>query len=345
MIANLLEKKWVLLVAGLVIGLVLGLIYGWVIQPVEWVDGVPADLRADLREDYLRMVIDSYSINQDIDLAVQRYQGLGEHAKTALQAVGADPGFVSPTAIQNFRAAVEIFKPDGTTQTEAGEPAATQAGAPDDGGGISLGGILPWLCGGVAFVLVFALGIFFFRRRAKQNEDEDYDLPMADQDVAEPAFDQRLVQTLGVEEPLSTFQTVYSIGDDLYDDSFSIESPVGDFLGECGVGIADIIDSEDPKRVSSFEVWLFDKNDIQTVTKVLMSEQAFNDPAIRSRLSAKGDPVMASSGGVVDLETASLRIEARIVDMTYGNGTGIGGRYFERMAIELRAWPKTIGLG
>ncbi len=84
------------------------------------------------------------------------------------------------------------------------------------------------------------------------------------------------------QDPLATFRTIYTLGDDLYDDSFSIESASGDFLGECGVGIGDMVGVGDPKKVSAFEVWLFDKNDIQTVTKVLMSRYAFNDDTTRA---------------------------------------------------------------
>ena len=147
-----------------------------------------------------------------------------------------------------------------------------------------------------------------------------------------------MVQTLGSAEPIATFRSTYSIGDDLYDDSFSIESPTGDFLGECGVGIGDIIGVGEPKKVSAFEVWLFDKNDIQTVTQVLMSDFAYHDDESLSRLSAKGDPVLAENGGLLELVTESLRLEARIVDITFGEGALPSGSYFERMAIELTAW-------
>jgi hypothetical protein len=44
-------------------------------------------------------------------------------------------------------------------------------------------------------------------------------------------------------------------GDDLYDDSFSVDSPSGDFLGECGVGISETIGVGDPKSLG-LEVWL-----------------------------------------------------------------------------------------
>ncbi len=57
-------------------------------------------------------------------------------------------------------------------------------------------------------------------------------------------------------------------------------------------------------------------------------------------MSAKGDPVLASSGEVIRLETASLEVEARVVDFKYGEGPLPPESYFERLTIELRAWPR-----
>ena len=68
--------------------------------------------------------------------------------------------------------------------------------------------------------------------------------------------------------------TTYVMGDDLYDGSISIDTQGGDFLGEYGVGVSEIIGVGDPKKVTALEIWLFDKNDIKTATKVLMSAHA-----------------------------------------------------------------------
>ncbi len=87
--------------------------------------------------------------------------------------------------------------------------------------------------------------------------------------------------------------TTYDLGHDTYDESFSIETPMGEFLGECGVGISETLGAGEPAKVTAFEVWLFDKSDIRTVTKVLMSPYAYNDSALRTRLAPKGDPVLA----------------------------------------------------
>jgi hypothetical protein len=132
----------------------------------------------------------------------------------------------------------------------------------------------------------------------------------------------------------------YKLGDDLFDDSFSIDSASGEFLGECGVGISETIGVGDHKKVTAFEVWLFDKNDIQTVTKVLMSEHAYNDPAIRQRLEAKGEPVLLEPGVETVLETQSLQLVARTTAMSYGNSEMPEDSFFEHLLLELAVWTK-----
>jgi hypothetical protein len=134
--------------------------------------------------------------------------------------------------------------------------------------------------------------------------------------------------------------TTYRQGDDLYDDSFSIDSINGEFLGECGVGVAETIGVGEPKKVTALEVWLFDKNDIQTVTKVLMSEHAFNDSAIRQRLLSKGDPIAIEPGSRFVMETDSLQLEAKVIDLVYARGPLPENSYFSRVTLEISAWSK-----
>lgn len=148
-------------------------------------------------------------------------------------------------------------------------------------------------------------------------------------------------EALGQKPPIVQFMTTYLHGDDLYDDSFSIETPSGEFLGETGVGISETIGSGgEAKRVTALEVWLFDKNDIRTVTKVLMSDHAFNDDAIRARLAPKGEAVLAKPGDRIILQTATLRVQARIVDLAYASGTLPPNSVIERITIELAAWKR-----
>jgi hypothetical protein len=145
--------------------------------------------------------------------------------------------------------------------------------------------------------------------------------------------------------PVGQYMSTYIMGDDLYDDSFSIETASGEFLGETGSGISKTIGVGDPKKVTATEVWVFDKNDIKTVTKVLMSEHAYNDEGTRAELAPKGEAVLVKPGAIVMLETQTLTVQARVVDLAYGSGALPPNSFFERLTIEISAWPKKAAAG
>ncbi|MGB0388908.1 MAG: hypothetical protein ACPGWR_29150 [Ardenticatenaceae bacterium] len=139
---------------------------------------------------------------------------------------------------------------------------------------------------------------------------------------------------------LDEFRTRYNYGDDGYDMSFSIETPKSEFLGECGVGISETLNKGTPQQATAFEVWLFDKDDIRTVTKVLLSQHAWNDKQLRNRLTPKGELIQVKDGETIDLETKSLRVRARIREAEYGTQGPDKKAYFERLVIELTPQQK-----
>lgn len=341
MLRDLLERKWVLVAIGVVLGILIGILYAWVLSPVVVIDATTAQLRPDLRVDTLRMAIDSYSVNRDADLAMERYRALGAAGPETLRQLAASPGEVSPTALQSFNALVEILQSatPGAASTTPSPTGGTTSSATSAAAAASRL-ILP-VCGVTLVLGLLLVGVLFLRTRTGTRTPRRQAVVGA-QPAAGPviAGSAQAAAPAPSQDPLATFRTIYTLGDDLYDDSFSIESAAGDFLGECGVGIGDLVGVGDPKKVSAFEVWLFDKNDIQTVTKVLMSRYAYNDEATRTKLAAKGDPELAVDGAVVNLQTASLEVEARIVDMKYGEGPLPQESFFERLTIELRAWPR-----
>jgi len=153
-------------------------------------------------------------------------------------------------------------------------------------------------------------------------------------------FSDSAPQPVRYSPPLDEFRTRYNHGDDGYDMSFSIETPNSEFLGECGVGISDTINKGTPQQATAFEVWLFDKDDIRTVTKVLLSEHAWNDETLRQHLAPKGELILVKENETVDLETKSLRVRARIREAEYGTQSSIGNGYFERLVIELTPQQK-----
>lgn len=314
---------------GLVVGLILGLIFAWGIWPVQWTDAGLPQMRSDLQQDYLVMTIQSFTQTQNVQDAQRRWNEMDSNKTVLLAQLQANPPApLNQGAISSFATVVQAGALPGMTPVATETPATQPAS-----GGLSVGLVilivLMVLIGG----LLLYLFVFRNRRPAIAGNRSMAAMPVGHR--AEPA-----VYTEGQEPPIVQYLTTYSMGNDLYDDSFSIDSASGEFLGECGVGISDTIGVGDPKKVTAFEVWLFDKNDIQTVTKVLMSQHAFEDGSINQRLASKGEPVLAEPGKRVLLETASLQLEARVVNMTYGQGALPAESFFEQMTLELAVWQK-----
>ncbi|HET9913337.1 MAG TPA: hypothetical protein VFQ13_15690 [Anaerolineales bacterium] len=326
---NLLKNTVVAIVVGVVLGLILGLLVGWVAWPVEWTDGTPEVLREDLQNDYLRMAVESYRVNKAVnpqaatDQAEDRWEALGEAAPATLGRIQADPS-IDPASVQDYRAAIESRK--GPIAVPVGEePAASNT----------------WLIyAAVAVILVVAgVGGFYLFRLLRKNTGP-VTAVMHGAEISRQV-EKTDFQSLGLAPPITQTMTTYVLGDDLYDESFSIDTGGGEFLGEYGVGVSETIGVGEPKKVAALEIWLFDKNDIKTATKVLMSEHAYNDPNIRARLEPKGELVVVKPQEQVLLETATLQLLATIVDMDYGTGAMPQKSYFERITLELAVWPRS----
>jgi hypothetical protein len=352
-IRSFIKKPIALGLAGLVAGLIIGLfVLGWGIWPLQWVDAGPADLQIDYQRDYLCMTIDSYIRNQNNELVQLRWQGLGEKGFDLLGTL--TPAVCRFSSDKEITAFGEIVKLPAVIQGEGIKPSVvpatkTDAATPEviavlpteqpKEGGFSIVPLvilmaLTLVVGGVFVFLMIKKGKSASGTQPKIKKSRPESGQGAGKSTPAPdAFAQK-------EPPLSQFMTTYRQNDDLYDDSFSIDSINGEFLGECGVGIAETIGVGDPKKVTALEVWLFDKNDIQTVTKVLMSEHANNDPAIRQRLLSKGEPILVEPGMRFVMETASLQLEAKIVDMVYARGPLPENSYFSRLTLEISVWAK-----
>lgn len=343
---------------GLAIGLIIGLpLLGWGLWPVKWKDADASFLREDLKKQYLCMVVDSYEINQNLDLARARVDSLGTDLVESpglfdsLQSVGCAYSGSDP-AVVSLKSELLSGTSTGEQPAEATQiPLPTQTTEPKSTKTRTV--LLSLLCAVFLLIGGALVYLFFIRNRKKGASEgastdaegeylEEEELPYNENSQYTPpaAGKAPMVNAKPTEGPVAHFMTTYVIGDDLYDDSFSIDDPSGAFLGECGVGISDTIGVGDPKKVTAFEVWLFDKNDIQTVTKVLMSSHAMNDPLIRQRLASKGEPVLVEPGQQILLETATLQLEARVIEQVYGQGALPSGSFFERLTLEIAVWPK-----
>ncbi|MBK6646934.1 MAG: hypothetical protein IPG44_14525 [Anaerolineales bacterium] len=322
-----LKKIPILPVVLFIVGLAIGLVIGW--GTIEFENATPYYLRPDLREDYMRMAIDSYSINKSAALAADRWIGLGTEAQNAFAVVQNNPGYLPAALVQEFGQAV-------TNEINTREQTGAES-APVETPSTMRTALI-----GVGVVLVLAVaaagGFYLFRLFRKRGSGEVTAVMQASE-ISRSA-EKTNFEEMGLAPPITQTMTTFVLGDDLYDESFSIDTGAGEFLGEYGVGISEIIGVGEPKKVTALEIWLFDKNDIKTATKVLMSAHAFADPAVRSRLEPKGELVLVQPHAQVLLETATLQLLATIVDIEYGKGALPDNSYFERVTLELAIWPR-----
>lgn len=325
-------------VAGLVVGVIVGLLMGWN------ADAAPQHLGEAYAAKYVQSVADSYALVPNEALAIDRMKDFPDYAQAIEWASRLSQG--------DLDAQTRLL----TLKTLLDAKAATGE-LPAGGSGLNLMGVVLALLALLVLAGAGIGGFLYFRHRMGSERPATAPVEQSAANVGAQISAQYMAeQTAGASAPtvpnmsalaepddanrVSRWVTTYVLGDDLYDDSFSIDDTNGDFLGECGVGIGETIGVGDPKKVQTFEIWLFDKNDIRTVTHVLMSEHAFNDEALKSKLAAKGQPALAQLNGELVLETAELMVRARIVEMQYGSAPLPPNSFFQQITIELQAYKK-----
>lgn len=308
-------------IAGLIIGLV---VLGWWLWPVEYVGAGIGDLTEESQALVLQSAANAYAVDRD-GARVQNLLGGWSGAVAACRLAQTTPDQALKSNLQNMASEVTGTNCDGVDLTQSAEPADTSTSS-----FVFFILLLLVLLGAILYVL---------NQRNKMAGETNGSTTTYTEvpDSAPVAVGESEVAAV----PIARFRTSYGRGHDTYDDSFSIENAKGDFLGECGVGISESIGTDSPKNVTAIEVWLFDKNDIRTITKVIMSDHAFFDDALKAKLAPKGEPVLAREGETIVLETATLIINALISEMEYGtDGMLSPDSYFDRFTIELSAWAK-----
>ncbi len=324
------------MVAGLIVGLLLGMLLFWGLFPVKWTDAHSYDLAPDARAEYLALVADSYKLDRDL-ARVSSLLELWTPEEKQQAVTDAIAMYEEEGRTDKVQAVRDLAMVLGISEAPP-PPPAPPAKAP----GLVDRLRIPCLVF-IVVLLVLALA-WIGLRTVRKRQAAAVPRPSPTVRVAPPPPPAE--EWEGVEQPpLGHFITTYQLGEDTYDESFSIETPMGEFLGECGVGISETIGVGEPDKVTAFEVWLFDKSDIRTVTKVLMSQYAYNDPNLRAKLAPKGEAVLAMPGTPVILETSGLQVRADITELVYGEGDLPANSFFSRLTIELvaRAKPPEAG--
>jgi len=359
-------------IAGLIVGCLIGwFVIGWWLWPVQYVgDAYTYELNEAEKAEYVAAVVDSYNLTRRVDVAAQRFAGWETEEKvSALARLFAEyqvqgknqeaqgivvlttalnqlEGWDSTAVSQATDQLVTQYQDEGSAEqaqfvilfsSEMGlvtagptgeqvSPAATPVPQESPSGLRGVGLLLVLL---LALILVGAMAflIVFLIRRQR----------------AAPTTAMAVDESEWLGEgplPLLTRKSAYRLGMDNFDESFSIEGEDGTFMGECGVGISEAMGEDTPRRVLAFEVWLFDKSDIRTVTKVLVSDHAYENEALRNKLAARGEPILALPGTTIVLETTALAVEARVEEMEYGDGTP-SSSYFNSLTVSLTARVKS----
>jgi hypothetical protein len=365
---RLIRQMSVGIVIGLILGVIIGLLVGWVLWPVEYQQASTYQLVDEEKQQYVAAVVDSYNLTKQLDVAQQRFstwttdekvselarlsaeyqaQGKTQEAQQVaalaaeLQRVeGWDPAVVSEVSgevANQYQENGEPNKADAVSQFASALGAAAPPPAAGASPAATTGPQTPAALGGSRWVLaicgvlllagglIVLILVVFGQRRAKEK-------PAAG--GAEPEW------TGSGPPPLLQRTSSYTLSMDNFDESFAIETDENEWLGECGMGISESLDEGTPRRVTAFEVWLFDKPNTRTVTKVLMSDYASNNEALRNKLASRGEPVLATPGGTFSLETPDLVVEAEIVEMEYGDDTPAFG-YFNNLSVVLTARQKS----
>jgi len=335
------------------LGLIIGLAWTYWVAPIKFYDAEPVHLADGYKDQWIKMTAVELDESGDV-----------EEARAKIISAGITPDMIRALIEENQQtdpALVAQLTPL-LDLAQANEAAASDQAAKIERSALqSVLGPLACLVGTAVIGLVLAIIFSFYWAFPKSGQGRAVPAPGAGTPgssaapprvTASTAHVERLTaQKAAVEQktdfsaagekpPVGQYMSTYILGDDLYDESFSIETPSGEFLGECGSGISETIGVGDPKKVTATEVWIFDKNDISTVTKVLMSRHAYQDEALRTKLAPKGEAVLAEPGVVTTLETQTLRAQVRIIDLQYGTGAMPPQSFFERITVEIAAWPK-----
>lgn len=335
-------------IAALVVGVLIGLIWAYALAPTVFYNADPSSLDQSWQNEWVSLLADRYANATSTGAATDE---LNNSMITLLRAVD------NPVGIVDNLGQTRQIPPGFRELAQFAEP-GKPAPEPSAVGNIAPFIIAPIVVVIVAVVLILVWGLLIYGnivvpilkrlgiiktqasdaatqktmeslRAAKEAEAKARELPQVENELGTPVIRR---------------MSVYIMGRGQYDDSFEIEDSNEMFLGECGATIAETIGTGEPEKVTAVEVWLFDKDDfVRTMTNVFVSEHAYNDPAIRSKLETKGDLVLIRPGAVATLDTNTLRLQARIVDMAYGGGPLPPNSYFEKLTIEMAVWQKPAG--
>lgn len=182
---------------------------------------------------------------------------------------------------------------------------------------------LPWrlitaICLGIFLIVVVVFTILWIIRR---------------QTASQMSAKKQVVYKGEGPPPIMQWDSTYTEGRNPYDESITLETKEGDFLGEAGIGMNDVVPDSGGSQVMDFDLWVFDKTDINTYSRILMTEKAYNDDALRAKVEANplAEAVLAKSGETIAIESQTMRIEVKLEDVAFDDTN----TYFTNLKINM----------
>ena len=101
------------------------------------------------------------------------------------------------------------------------------------------------------------------------------------------------------------------MGEPDYDEAFDINDPTDGYMGQCGLQLNEPV-GRDRDQAVALQAWLWDSSDPDTRTKVLMSEGAYRDTALRSQQAGQHEAIQVRAGTEFELESHDLLLRGRV---------------------------------
>jgi hypothetical protein len=349
------NRSILIIAVAFIIGLLVGwIVLGWWLFPVQWGGTLAQDLQPADKKMIIDAEAEAFALTRDAGTAIARLQTLGTQAQVAQLASELVQDATSQgdlgTADQVTQLAVSLglvlpaVEAPSQEMPQETPGAPTPAPTPDSGAQEQGGSLLPTLLGVLLLGGGIALAAWLLLRRKEPKPASG----KVAQEPGEPAVKPVVAPVAPLpDRPIAPgpdpspdqagreYSAIFHQGDVDYDQSFDIEASDGSYWGECGLTVSELVNG-DPNRVTALEVWLFDKSDIRTVTKVLMTDFAYGNQALRDKLSSKGDALLLSPDMGFVLDAQTLRLMGKVLALEYDDGDGPPRSTIRKLSVQLR---------
>ncbi len=331
---------------GLIVGLILGwFVLGWWIAPVQWVDARPSDLHPKWQKHYVAMVVDSFLLSGDSEIARARLDEFDDATLSSLfgevltefEQRGAERQANGTRQLADLLG-VTIVR--GTPSPAQATAVPTRVAGPTTapGGGVTglLSNRVVQVCGIVLGVLLVAAagvaGFFWFRERSLQYAPEGGE----GRQPAKPALYEPRITSINLGERAEVEYHGEGPG---YDRTVQIYKGA-EIIGTCGLrGVSTLSDAG---RVVACAAWLYEPQmpERSADTCVLASRRVYQNEALRASLTHEREPgqvIPAEPGQIAYLEHETLEMTVRVLDVEYADPDE---QYISRLVVELEPATK-----